>query len=96
MLPFGQHFFFAYRKKFPPYDFLNTPLHGSQLTKLYMEAKHKKVVNDSAERSEDLMSSCNESITKNKQGIQELIQVVEGHRKQVSDACSQKHMHMMH
>ena len=42
--------------------------HGSELTALYMEATNivnsLKVVKGSTERSEDLMSSCNESIMK--------------------------------
>ena len=42
--------------------------HGSELTALYMEttniANSWKVVKGSTERSEDLMSSCNESIMK--------------------------------
>jgi hypothetical protein len=45
-----------------------------------------KVVNDMAERSIALMSSCNLSITKSETEMQKLIQVVEDHRKRVPDA----------
>jgi len=45
-----------------------------------------KVVNDAAERSVALMSTFNESITRNETEMQRLIQVVEDHRKRVPDA----------
>jgi len=44
-----------------------------------------KVVNDSAERSVALMSSYNESITKNETEMQRLVQVVEDNRKRIPD-----------
>ena len=44
-----------------------------------------KAVNDSAERSVALMSSYNESITKNETKMQRLLQFVEDHRKRIPD-----------
>jgi hypothetical protein len=44
-----------------------------------------KVVNDSAERTVALMSSYNESITKNESEMQRLVQVVEDNRKRIPD-----------
>lgn len=59
----------------------------------YIEAKKVidslKVVNDVAERSVALMTSFNDSITKDEDEKQRLLQVVENHRKTVPDTNKQ-------